>query len=134
MYHLGAKTVVFGIDKGEFYEIDLFDGNILPLTKSDFEGFSFFKRVIKDRHWNALKSRAASRLNTSSELIEILLMIPMPVETRWIGHQVNVFTQMSIPIPNIETVEARFQGSKLKIVRVHLKDGSTRTINDETGA
>lgn len=133
MYNLGSKTVVYDMSSREYYEIELFNGDILPLNSSDFIGFSFFKRVMDDSQWNKQKIRAAARLNTSPESLEILLMVPMSVETRWTGHQANVFRQMNIKISNIEAVEAQFQESKLKIVRIHLKDGTLKMVNDMFG-
>ena len=134
MYNLGSKTVVYDMSTRSYYETDLLGGTIVPFSNSDFIGFSFFKRVIKDSQWHKQKIRAASRLNTSPESLEILLLVPMPVETRWTGHQVNVFRQMSIPISNVETVEAQFHGSKLSITSIYLNDGTSRIVNDKIGA
>lgn len=134
MYGLGCKTVVYEMTSRQYYEIDLFSGDILPFSSNDFEGFSSFKRVIKDSVWTAQKIRAAARLKASPDSLEILLLVPISVEMRWIGHQVHLFRQMNIPIPDVETVEARFQEAKLKLVRVHLKDGSSRIVSDHGGA
>jgi len=130
LYALGAKTVIYDREHRVYYAIDLFKGDILPMSSDDFKGFSSFKRVIKDPEWDHEKMRAATRINASPELIQILLLVPLPVEQRWIGHFVNIFRQMNINISEIETIEARFQGSRLKVVRLHLKDGSLRDVND----
>lgn len=130
MYALGAKTVVYNTVGREYHEINLLNGNVLPLSSSDFKNFSAIKRVIEDAQWWSRKASAASRLNTMPESLEILLLLPMTVEARWVGHQVNVLSQMHIRISAVQTVEAQFQDAKFKLTRVHLKDGSSRRIND----
>jgi len=130
MYRLGAKTVLYEEESGQFYEIDLLGTDILPLSRNDFNGFSFLKRVIKDPQWNQQKMRAASRLKTSTDLLAILLLVPLSVETRWIGHQVSIFKQLNLQISDIETVDAQFKNGRLKLVRLHLKDGTSRVVTD----
>ena len=130
MYALGAKSVIYDKARKECYEIDLFSGDIFPLSKYDLAGFSAFKRVIRDAQWDPHKMRAASFLNRKPDVLEILLVVPVSIETRWVGHQVNIFNQLDIQVSQIDTVEAQFNNSKLKLVRIHLKDGSTRRVND----
>lgn len=133
MYELGAKTLIYDRTTYEFFEINLFNEEILPFSNNNFKTFSFFKRVIKDTQWNSQKVRAASRLNTSPNSLEILLLIPMTVEMHWIGYQVATFDKMGLQISKIQTVEGRFQGGKFKLVQVYLKDGSSRKIDDRIG-
>jgi len=130
MYRLGAKTVLYEEESGQFYEIDLLGTDILPLSRNDFNGFSFLKRVIKDPQWNQQKIRAASRLKTSTDSLAILLLVPFSVETRWIGHQVSIFKQLNLQVSDIETVDAQFKNGRLKLVRLHLKDGTSRMVTD----
>ena len=130
LYRLGAKTVLYEEEDREFYEIDLLGTDILPLSRNDFKGFSFVKRVIKDTEWDQQRIRAASRLKTSSDSLVILLLVPLSVETLWIGHQVSIFKQLSLQISDIETVDAQFKNGRLKLVRLHLKDGSSRMVTD----
>ena len=130
LYRLGAKTVLYEEEGRGFYEIDLLGTDILPLSRNDFKGFSFVKRVIKDPEWDQQRVRAASRLKTSSDSLAILLLVPLSVETRWIGHQVSIFRQLNLQISDIETVDAQFKNGRLKLVRLHLKDGSSRMVTD----
>ena len=130
MYVLGAKTVVYNTANREYHEINLLDGGILPLSSNDFKGFSLIKRVIKDVQWNPRKVSAASRLKASPESLEILLLLPMTVEASWIGHQVNLLSQMNIKISEVQTVEAQFEDAKFKLICVHLKNGSSKNVKD----
>ncbi|MCK5509139.1 MAG: hypothetical protein KAI50_11560 [Desulfobacterales bacterium] len=59
MYKLGAKTLIYDRTNREFFEINLFSGEILPFSSDSFKAFSFFKRVIKDSQWNSHKNRVA---------------------------------------------------------------------------
>jgi len=130
MYRLGAKTVVYDREHGGYYQTDLFTGKILPMSESDFEGFSFIKRVIKDPEWQEQKRRASSRLETNPDSASILLLLPLSVETRWIGHQVSAFRQMNLSLSSIARVDARFEDASLRIVRIHLTDGSSLSVDD----
>lgn len=130
MYELGAKTLIYDGTNREFFEINLFSGEILPFSSDSFKTFSFFKRVIKDTAWNSQKVHAASRLKTSPDSLEILLLVPMMVEMRWVGHQADTFHRMGLQISQIQTVEVRFQGGKFKLVQVYLKDGTSRKVDD----
>jgi len=134
MYDLGAKTIIYDTSAREYYEINLFSGEVLPFSRNDFEGFSLFKRVMKDPQWNREKIRAATRIESLPQSLEILLLIPTTVETIWIGHQVNHFRKMNLGISSIDTVEALFKKGKMRIMRVHLKNGSSKEINDKIGA
>ena len=133
MYELGAKTLIYDRTNREFFEINLFSGEILPFSSDSFKAFSLFKRVIKDTEWNSQKVHAASRLKTSPDSLEILLLVPMMVEMRWVGHQADTFNRMGLQISQIQTVEVRFQGGKFKLVRVYLKDGTSRKVDDRIG-
>jgi len=133
MYELGAKTLIYDRTNREFFEINLFSGEILPFSSENFKTFSFFKRVIKDFQWNYHKNRVASRVNASPDSLEILLLVPMIVETRWVGHQADTFQRMGLQISQIQTVEGRFQRGRFKLVQVYLKDGSSRKVDDRIG-
>jgi len=133
MYELGAKTLIYDRTNREFFEINLFSGEILPFSRESFKTFSFFKRVIKDSQWNSHKNRVASRVNASPDSLEILLLVPMIVEMRWVGHQTDTFQRMGLQISQIQTVEGRFQSGKFKLVQVYLKNGSSRKVDDRIG-
>lgn len=130
MYHLGAKTLIHQEGSGVLYEIHLLNGRILPIARKDLSGFSVIKRVIHDRHWDPLKERASSRLKTRHEEISLVLVVPQEVETRWVGHQVSVFQNMGVSLEQVQGVDALFQNARLKVVALHLKDGSVRKVND----
>ena len=130
MYGLGAKTVVYDTFRREYYAMNLFSGKFIPMGSNDFKAYSFIKRVIRDPDFDDQKARAAERLNSPAEALQIVLLLPVSIEQRWIGHQVAAFSQMNLSISDVETVEARFQKGKLKLFRIHLKDGTTKSVDD----
>jgi len=130
MYQLGARTLIYHEGGGALYEIDLLSGRIFPVAGKDLGGFSVIKRVIHDAHWNPLKDRAASRLKAPPQELSLVLVVPQQVETRWVGHQVSVFQNAGIYLEQVQAVEALFQHGRLKVVALHLKDGSVRKVND----
>lgn len=85
---------------------------------------------MEDFQWNHQKISAAARLQTFPDSLQLLLLVPISVETRWIGHQVSLFKHMNIQITEVETVEAQFQAGRLKLLRIYLKDGSSRQVHD----
>jgi len=135
MYNLRAKTLIYDAIDGSFYEVSLFSDKIFKkLGPKDFNGYSTFKRVIDDSQWDFRKEKIASQLNARTDDLEILLLVPMSVELRWIGHQVSIFKKMNLKISEIDSVEANFSMSKLKIKHLYLKDGSEKVVNDFRGA
>ena len=130
MYRIGGKTLILQETKGLLYEIDLLKGRIMPLSKKDLAGFSAIKRVIRDSRWDALKTRAASRLKARIPELVIILALPQNVETRWVGHQVSVIRQAGIPLEQVQGVEALFKDGRLQVISLHLGDGSERKIRD----
>lgn len=133
MYRLGAMTVVLNQETQDCSRINLFSGDISPLTRSDFAGFSDLKRVIKDSIWEKNLQRAAARLGTTRPMLSLLLVVPMSLETQWIGHQVHLLQSMHLDISHVASVDALFRKSKLIIRRVHLADGSARDVIDHSG-
>jgi hypothetical protein len=130
MYQMGAKTLIYQEGGGALYEIDLLTGRILPVAGKDLSGFSVIKRVIRDERWNPLKDRAASRLKTSPQDLALILVVPQEVETRWVGHQVAVFQHVGIPLDRVQSVDALFTDGRLRVVSLHLLDGSVRAVQD----
>jgi len=124
MYALGCKTIINDQKSGNLYQINLLSGEILPISNNDLRGYSSLKRVVKDREFNNIKIRAAYRLNTPPRSIEIVILVPLPVEARWTGYQLNCFKKMGINVSEIATVEAYFKNSKLIVSQVNLKDGT----------
>lgn len=130
MYQLGARTLIYQEGGGALYEIDLLTGRIVPVAGKDLSGFSVIKRVIRDERWNPLKDRAASRLKTSPQDLALILVVPQEVETRWVGHQVAVFQNVGIPLDRVQSVDALFTGGRLRVVSLHLLDGSVTAVQD----
>ncbi|GBD97005.1 MAG TPA: hypothetical protein ENG83_05825 [Nitrospirae bacterium] len=133
MYAIGAVTVLHDSISSRTYKIDLFSDAVKPFVKDDFKGFSFFKRIIDDRPLDVKIKHAASMIGTSAKLLELLLLVPMSVEKRWIGHQITLFNDKNLKISEIETVEATFRNRKLKITRVRLKNGRSIRMTDKYG-
>lgn len=134
MYSLGAKTLISVNHR--YYEINLLEGNSrpVPLTPLDFEGFSNSRRVIDDELWEPYKSQALQDLGLAFADCALLLVVPLNVELRWMGHQTHILQQLGINTSEVLTVEANFQTARLKLTRAHLKNGETKTIPDMTGA
>ncbi len=133
MYRLGCKTILYDNRNREYSDISLFDGNIMPISRSEFSGYSKVKRVIEDLQWNPIKSEAARRLGIEVAEIEILLLVPTSLEARWLGHLSFIFEQMKMKASDVTTAEVNFQNAKLFLREVHLKDGTSRQVTGWAG-
>jgi hypothetical protein len=133
MYNLGAKTII-SINH-RYYEINLLGNNEYhrSFSPSDLAGFSHFRRVIDDSVWDTQKIQAASRLGQSSVSCTLLLIVPMNLESKWIGHQTYILQQMGITPNDVQTIEADFRNAKLKLARITLKNGTTKYAPDAQG-
>jgi len=133
MYRLNAKTLVFNKLTEEIYEFNLFNNEIKGINKASFNGFSCLKRVIDDSCWESNKREAAISLGILEDDLDVLLLIPMSLELLWLGHQVNILKKMNIKISEVESMEAIFNRSKFKLLRICLKDGSKIAVKDVYG-
>lgn len=133
MYDLGAKTIIYNMNNREYYEINLFEGSIIPFTRGNFYGFSPLKRVINDPLWNKQINEASISLNGSVELLELLLLVPVQIEARWMGFMMQKFQETQIKVQQVQTVEAQFTQGKLKLLNANLKSGITKQIQDQSG-
>ena len=105
----------------------------MPISRSEFSGYSKVKRVIEDLQWNPIKSEAARRLGIEVAEIEILLLVPTSLEARWLGHLSFIFEQMKMKASDVTTAEVNFQNAKLFLREVHLKDGTSRQVTGWAG-
>ena len=133
MYRIGCKTILFDTRNKEYSDINLFDGNTLPISRSEFSGYSQMKRVIEDSQWNSIKSEAARRLSIDANQIEILLLVPTSLEAQWLGHLSFIFEQMKMKVSDVITADVTFQNAKLFLKQLHLKDGTSRQVSRQDG-
>ena len=122
---LGAKTIIYV--NYRYYEINLLGNNeyLNSFSSANFAGFSHFRRVIDDSVWETQKRQAASQLGQSSASCALLLIIPMSLELKWIGHQTYLLQQMGLSPADVQTIEADFRNAKLKLARIILKNGNS---------
>lgn len=133
LYALGARTIIYNKNKHAFLGVDLIKNRLFSIDKSDLKEFSLFKRVIKDSKWNRIRKFAATEMNISEATLDIVLLVPMSVEVRWIGHQVNLLRNANIRVSEVESIDAIFQHGKLKVKRVWLQNGEVKKITDIYG-
>ena len=133
MYALGCITIVKIFGDNDLFRINLLTGEVLPIRQTKLKGFSSLKRVVKDREFSEVKARAASRLNASPGEIEIIMLVPLRMEARWLGYQLNCFKKANIRLSEVATVETHFKNSKLTVLGVNLKDGTRKKIDDTKG-
>lgn len=133
MYSLGAKTLLSVNHR--YYEIDLLgNSRLISFRSADFEGFSNYRRVIDDGVWESSKRHALSQLGMPAASCNLLLVVPMNLELKWIGHQTHILQQLGFTPEDVLTIEANFQNAKLKLTRAHLKNGTLQYIPDTKGA
>ena len=130
MYRLGATTLILNESAGLLYDINLLGGEIHPFSKEELKGFSSLKRVIQDEQWKPQKADAASLLRVQVSDLVLILALPLDVEARWIGHQVDLFQRYGVLLERISSVDAFFENGRFKVTSIHLTDGTIKKIRD----
>jgi len=133
MYSLGCKTLLSTGATGEYFEVDLFSGDLTPLTGRELRGYSQIKRIIEDRRWDPVKARAARRTGGRPDEVELLLCVPISIEARWFGYLASIFRKQNLPSARIAAAEVRVSEAKLYLQRVYLHDGSVRRFSGWPG-
>jgi len=133
MYHLGAKTILYNVHDKTYHEINLIHGQISPFKTQNFHFFSSLKRVIDDPEWKEHIFTAKTQLGAPDNEMELLLLVPLNMETRWMTHIINKIGKKNINIKQVITIEGQFENAKLKIVKIHLKNGIAEKIYDGEG-
>jgi len=133
MYSLGCKTLLVNVVTGEYSEVNLFRGSIIPIFDRDMESYSRIKRVIEDTNWEGNKIQAARRMGGLPNDIELLLCVPISVETRWYGYLAAIFKQQNLIVASIDAAEVQVNNAKLVLRQLYLSDGSVRRFDGLPG-
>lgn len=133
MIGLGACLALL-VDKRDIWRIEV------PAWKAGervsaqmLENFSPFKRVVMDSVFEPRRVYLSNQVGSLSGDTEIVLLIPLKIEARWMGHQMLIFKNHGVSLDNVAWVEGTFSKGDLIIEKFMLSDGTVRRVKAHAG-
>jgi hypothetical protein len=129
MAKLGARPAIFHEPTGRMWEVLLPDWRIRPFTQADLDKYSPIKRVIRDAVFDQHHASMANELGLSLEDTSLVVLIPLNIETQWMGQQVMAFQSQKVKAEDVIRVNGEFEAGRLRITSILLADGAEKYVD-----
>lgn len=134
MIALGASIALFEESNRKMWKIELPTWRIAgALDQQMLDTFSPFKRVITDNTFETRRLDLSDQVGNTEGNAELVLLVPLKVEARWMGHQMLIFKNHGVAVEGVASVDGTFLNGRLMIERFILSDGEVRRVRRLTG-